>query len=162
MPWIVPVNAIVHRNTDTVIVIQSVAAYPNGFVVDIGIRASPHRSQREIMARVHTPGARLPRVGVRFSDGRTAGRKAVPIGVGSTLEIPKGSDGIPTEPIVRMTGGGGGPNVWRFGAWVYPLPPDGPLEVFVSMPVAGLDEGNVVIDGGEIRTAAQRATVVWS
>jgi hypothetical protein len=73
----------------------------------------------------------------------------------------KDDQGLPTEPILRMAGGGGGTGGWRFGVWVFPLPPEGPLEIFVGLPAAGLEEASVTVDGGSVREAAGRATVLW-
>ena len=50
------------------------------------------------------PGQRFPRIGVRFADGRTAGREATFRG---HLDVGKDDGGIPTEPILTITGGGG-------------------------------------------------------
>jgi hypothetical protein len=162
VPWLVSINAIVHQSADAVILVESVAAYPNGFVINIGIRANPHQPPQEVTGRIHQAGMRFPRIGVRFSDGQAAGHEAsTRARLRPTHEVPKDAEGLPTAAVVRMTGGGGGGGGWRFGAWVYPLPPEGPVEVFVSLPLAGLDEGKVVIDGAEIRDASQRATVVW-
>lgn len=163
LPWMVPINGIVHQNVDVVVFIESIAVYPNGFVINVGIRASPRQPEQEIMTRIHRPGARIPRVGVRFSDGRMAGREAHQgQWVRPTPEHPRDAEGFPINPIMRGTGGGGGGGGWRFGVWVYPLPPEGPIEIFVSLPAAGLDEGKTLIDGKVIRDASQKATVVWS
>jgi hypothetical protein len=45
---------------------------------------------------------------------------------------------------------------------VYPLPPAGPLEIYVSLPVADESEKKVVLDGEAIRAAAARAHVIWT
>ncbi len=159
MPWLLPINAIVHQNEEAVVGVESLAVYPNGFVVNVHIQADPHVSHQAVMARVHSFGRAFPRIGVRYSDGSTGGQGAEPRR--SRLDIPKDADGFPTEPFVGFSGGGGGGRGWRFGAWIYPLPPDGPVEIFISMPVAGLEEGKVEVDGGEVRAAAERARVIW-
>jgi hypothetical protein len=104
--------------------------------------------------------ARMPRIGVRFSDGRTAGREAA-FGA-SPFDIRKDEYGVPTDPIVRLTGGGGGSHGYHFGVWVFPLPPEGPLEVVVSLLALDESEQRVVLDGGLIRAAAAKAQVIWS
>jgi hypothetical protein len=48
------------------------------------------------------------------------------------------------------------------GVWVFPLPPDGPLEIFIGLPVAGLEETSITVDGSAIHLAAERATLIWS
>jgi hypothetical protein len=61
-----------------------------------------------------------------------------------------------------MAGGGGGMGAFHFGAWVFPLPPDGPLEIFVALPAEGMDEASVTLDGAAVRAAAQLAHVIWT
>lgn len=158
MPALVPVGEIVHRGDAVVAEVQHLCVYPNGFTINLFILTNPHRATLE-MGHPVDPMRRFPRVGVRFADGRTAGRQTV--GLPGSLDVAKDDQGIPTEPIVRMTGGGGGSGGYHFGVWVFPLPPDGPLEVYVSLPASGGQEAKVVLDGGTVRAAAERATVVW-
>jgi hypothetical protein len=68
------------------------------------------------------PVHRWPRIGIHFSDGRAAGREAT-LFHGGHLNVAKDDRGIPTEPILTMTGGGGGSHGWDFSVWVFPLPP---------------------------------------
>ena len=75
----------------------------------------------------------------------------------------KDENGLPIEPFISFAGGGGGGSQgWRFGVWVYPLPPEGPLEIFVGLPAAGLVEASVTVDGAAVRAAASKSRVVWS
>jgi hypothetical protein len=96
---------------------------------------------------------------VRFADGREGGRKGPIIGQEPTR---KDEHGLPLDPIVRPTGGGGGAHAYHFGAWVFPLPPDGPLEIYVSLPAVSPAEGHVALDGSDVRAAASHAKVIWS
>jgi hypothetical protein len=73
-----------------------------------------------------------------------------------------GNEGVPTQPFVGFGGGGGGTGGWRFGAWVFPLPPDGPLEIFVALPPPATGETSTVVHGSAIRAAAERARVIWT
>ena len=100
----------------------------------------------------------MPRIGVRFADGRVGGRSAMP----GRFGVPKDEQGLPTEPFVNFVGGGGGTGGWRFGAWVYPLPPDGPLEIIVALPGPDAHEMSTVVEGSAVRAAAERARVIWS
>ena len=47
-----------------------------------------------------------------------------------------------------MTKGGGGSGGFHFGVWVFPLPPDGPVEIFVAVPGADVAEVRTTVDGG--------------
>jgi hypothetical protein len=164
LPALVPVGEIVHRGDDMVAEIQHLCVYPNGFTINLLILGNPHRATAAtghlMMLGAGADWARrVPRIGVRFADGRTAGRRAA--GFPGAFDVAKDEQGIPTEPIVRMAGGGGGSGGYHLGVWVYPLPPPGPLEVYVSLPAAGVEETKVVLDGGAVRAAADRARVIW-
>lgn len=140
--------------------IDHLSVYPNGFVIHVVLLLDPHR-QHDFRSMIRPgpggPGRHL-RIGVRFANGQTGGQR---VG-GGRLDVPKDDAGLPTEPYVGGGGGGGGGSGWRFSTWVYPLPPDGPMEVFVSLPAAGLDEGSVRLDGSAIRAAAEQAQVIWT
>lgn len=74
----------------------------------------------------------------------------------------KDENGVPTEPFVGPLSGGGGSGGWRWSAWVFPLPSDGLLEIFISIPALGLGEASLTVDGSAVRLAAQQARVIWS
>src|ERR1700733_1892072 len=104
---------------------------------------------------MHRPRMGMVRIGVQFADGRIGGQGLSR----GRIELPKDEQGFPTQPFVGFGGGGGGSGGWRLSAWVFPLPPDGPLEVFVSIAAAGLDEGSGTLDGTAIRAVAEQAQV---
>jgi hypothetical protein len=62
-------------------------------------------------------------------------------------------------PVLRFVGGGGAGATYRFGVWVFPLPPAGPLAIFTEM--ADLPESSVTIDSALILDAAKRARIIW-
>jgi hypothetical protein len=163
LPAIVPVGEIVHRGDVVVVEIDHLRVYPNGFTINVVILMNPHldpSTAGRILRGDGGPPAehRFPRIGVRFADGRTAGREA---GFPGSFDVPKDEQGIPTVPVLRMVGGGGGSGGYHYRVWVFPLPPAGPVELHVSLPSADPSESKIVIDGAEIRAAAERATIVW-
>jgi hypothetical protein len=163
LPEVVPVNEIVHRSDRVVAQLDHLRVYPNGFTINLFILTNPHLEEDRLSmlaARGLDPAHRWPRIGVHFADGRTAGREAT--FHGGHLNVAKDDHGIPSEPILTMAGGGGGSHGWHFSVWVFPLPPDGPLEVYVAFPAADAPESKVVLDGGLVRSAAERAKVIWS
>ena len=159
IPALLAVNEIVHESEDAVVLVDSLSVYPNGFIVHVAIHLNPHRG-RENTLMMRGPGGphRFPRVGVRFSDGREGGRRFA-----GRADLAKDENGLPTEPFVGFAGGGGGGSQgWRFGAWVYPLPPEGPLEIFVGLPAADLVETSVTVEGSAVRAAAANSRVIWT
>ncbi len=161
VPGVLAVNALLHEGEDAAVAVDRLDVYPNGFTVSLLILFDPHRP-REAAAQLHQAGRPMfmwPRVGVRFADGRTAGRSP---GFGAAQHLRKDEHGIPLEPVVRMTGGGGGGSSgWRTSAWVFPLPPDGPLEIYVGLGTETPVEAGVTLDGSAVRAASGQAKVVW-
>jgi len=151
------VDALLHEGEDAVWVIPTLDVYPNGFLVNVALKVNPHREQ-DIQTRIHRGPIGMMRIGVRFADGRVGGR-----GLNrGPFAVPRDDQGFPTEPFVGSRGGGGGAGGWRFSAWVFPLPPDGPLEIFVAPPSPGTGEFRAVVDGSAVRLTAARARVIWT
>jgi hypothetical protein len=166
LPAVVPVNEIVHRSGRVVAQLDHLRVYPNGFTINLFVLTNPHlEEQRPGSAMLAASRLdvvhRWPRIGVRFADGRTAGREATFPGH-LNVNVAKDDRGIPTEPILTMAGGGCSSHGWHCSVWVFPLPPDGPLEVYVAFPAADAPESKVVLDGALVRSAAERARVIWS
>jgi hypothetical protein len=169
LPAIVPIEEIVGQTDEAVMEVESLAVYPTGFVINLAMLANPHidphgRGGHGSMLMFGRgpdsgidPTERWPRLGVRFADGRSAGSEA-----GVIMNVDKDENGFPTHPVLRMTGGGGGSRGFRYGVWVHPLPPDGPMEIFVAASATGSEEHRVVVDGAAVRAAAERAKVIWT
>ena len=159
LPAVVALDQLVAENDLMAVAVDYLEVYPNGFTISVVARVNP-RKVADMMETLRSVGQyRWPQVGVRFADG-TAARGTAAMGL--VPDISKDEDGLPTEPIVRLVGGNSAPGGWRAWAWVYPLPPDGPLEVMVAVEPAGLSEATVAIDGALVRSAARRARVIWS
>jgi hypothetical protein len=157
LPATLAVDAVLGQEENAVVAIPSLDVYPNGFRINVQLLLNPRRAQ-EIQALMHRPRMGMVRIGVRFADGREGGRG----GMRGRNELSKDEQGVPTQPFVGFGGGGGGSGGWRFSAWVFPLPPDGPLEIFVALPDPSNTEYSTVVDGADIRAAAEHARVIWS
>ena len=159
VPAVFAVDALVLQNDVVAVAIDRLEVYPNGFTISLLMRVDPRRV-RDMMEMLAPLGAnRWPDVGVRFADGRTA--RCWP-GTGSIPDQAKDEHGVPIEPFMSIGSRGGAPDGWRAWAWVFPLPPDGPLEIFVALEAAGLGEASVTVDGTAVRAAAERAKVIWT
>lgn len=154
----VPVELLVARSPDAVVVARSVVAYPNGvsFVLDVrrrtgkmwddplgmhaGFRGAPEAQDTAL------------RFGVGFSDGSKATVDRLPRWAGADQA---------RGPVLIGRGGGGGGTRWEMGYWLWPLPPDGPLAFVAEWPAEGILETRVEIDAGLLREAAGRAEKLW-
>ena len=159
VPAVFAVDALMFQNDVIAVAVDRLEVYPNGFMINLLMRVDP-RKVRDMMEMLRPLGAnRWPRVKVRFSDGRTA--EPGP-GFGSIPDLAKDEQGVPIDPFMSIGSSGGAPGGWRASAWVFPLPPDGPLEIFVALEVTGMDESSITIDGTAIRAAGKRAKVIWT
>jgi hypothetical protein len=154
LPSTLTLDAVLSQDENAVVSIPHLDVYPNGFRINVAILLNPNRAI-DIQSRIHRGPMGMVRIGVRFADGRMGGR-------GGPFDAPRDDQGIPTQPVVRPGGGGGGSGGWRFGAWVFPLPPEGPLEIFVALPPPARGETSTVVDGSAVRAAAERARVIWT
>jgi hypothetical protein len=158
LPATLAVEALLNEEEDAVWVIPTLDVFPNGFRrVNVVLLLNPHRAQ-DIQARIHRGPMGMMRIGVRFADGRVGG----PGLSHGSLGVQKDDDGFPIDPFVGFGGGGGGTGGWRFSARVLPLPPDGPLEIFVALPAPATGEFSTIVDGSAVRAAAERARVIWT
>jgi hypothetical protein len=157
VPATVAVDALLHQDEGAVVTVPHLDVFPNGFRINLVIFLKPNRVQ-DIQARIHRGSTSMPRIGVRFADGRIGGR----VGMRGRFDMPKDEQGIPTQPFVGSPAGGGGIGGWRFSAWVFPLPPDGPLAIFVALPSPATSELFTVVEGSTVRAAADRARVIWT
>jgi hypothetical protein len=129
--------------------------FPNGFRINLLMLLDPHRAQD--LRALHRGPTNMPRVGVRFADGRVGGRGSMP----GLFNLSKDAEGFQPNRTSALPGveeaGAHGPS--RSG-W-FPLPPDGPLEIFVALPPPATQELSTVVDGAAIRATANRARVIW-
>lgn len=72
----------------------------------------------------------------------------------------------PAGHTLMRTGGGAGGGDRSFSGsetlWLWPLPPEGPLELVMQWPALGVDETRAVLDGTAIRRRADDAVALWS
>jgi hypothetical protein len=152
----VPITVLLARTDDVALALEQVSAYPNGFTFNLAIMRSPFRRDDQSQ-HMHFWMRNAPRIGLEFADGsRVAGNHMSPLG-----EIAKDERGMPVEPYLRTAGGGGGGHHFAMRFWCYPLPPPGPITVYVEWSPVGIPETQTVINADPIREAAERAVVLW-
>ncbi|MET1074697.1 MAG: hypothetical protein ABWY11_18770 [Umezawaea sp.] len=170
---IVPLQIVLARSDNTVVVLSSVLAHTTGclFLTEVVTRRGdmPLDAWWELrgsghMAMLNGPssGGGLPdkmlRFGVRLPDGT----KATTVG-----GIRRVRDTTPPPgPVLSWTPfGSGGRSVQinhtSHGLWLWPLPPPEPLEFAVEWPFGGIDLTIVELDGRLITEAAGHSEPYW-
>lgn len=174
MGGVVPLTAVLVRTDVVVVAVVQARAYPVGFELDLTVRLR-HPDQLDERAAVDdgrlwdVPGQNRPG-GLRFGLGYADGRRATRLGWPHLFDAPPEA---PPGPVL-MPGGAshsGGVVVAEAGgtrarhdhsAWVWELPPPGPVTLAVEWAAQGLAETTVdVVDGAVLREAAGRALPLW-
>ena len=172
---VVPNIFVVAKTDRLALVLSRILAFPTGFIVNLAILAHrdyklpdfhPSRVNRFTDFRENRPGwaARRPGgvLGFRFADGTAiaSGEIGNPLqGTRSISEFATMTQ--PPEPFIACQGGGGHSRREDWSYWVAPLPPPGPVEVFVRWPAALLDESRIELDAEDIIDAADQASRIW-
>jgi hypothetical protein len=167
LPGYAPERAVVFRTDDLILIAGRFDVYPTGaeFTWQLEMRvpedgrtcgpSMPFEPRGWPLERDEDLPDDLLRLGVIFADGSSW----------SNLDGPtffKPIDEPPTGPISHIHGGGGGGGGWVMNAWLWPLPPDGPLTFVAEWPKYGIPESRADVDGGRVRAAAAYAEQLWS
>jgi len=158
LPGLSTQRAVLFHVDDAHFMVDRILAYPNGIEFTTVLRLRNfdefddppwelHRRRRTVFA----PDDIL-RFGFLFSDGTKW----------TNLDRPRRfRGGNPKPPLIAFRNGGGGAGRFRATHWIWPLPPQGPLEVHVSWPARGVEERSVVLDATELRQRAAEAVYLW-
>lgn len=97
---------------------------------------------------------------LRYGVGLGDGRKVLMDGPGAGSPFGDPPDGSLTQ---SDGSGSGSERFYRTedGLWLWPLPPEGPLELVMEWPAQDIPESRVVLDGGRLREAAAGAIRLW-
>ncbi|SEI16587.1 MULTISPECIES: hypothetical protein [unclassified Leifsonia] len=158
-----PIDATIAVTENVAIILAAVRVYSNGveFLIDRRIRRGRASSQewREMQSKINDHFVRFHpkrlRYGVLLGDGQQV-----------ILGSPPGVYGVtPQSHTLSHTGGGGGGSEDFYRAddalWLWPLPPEGPVEVVVQWPAFDVPESRVVLDSVPLRELASQARPVW-
>lgn len=155
LPGNVPINTLhFDRSGHAAVAITAISAYASGFEFFVARRIRPgtpglDEDPTPEMLRRMLAGPDPFQISVRFSDGRTA------------MNGRGHGDSEPPGPILQGRGGGGTSHSLLQRWWVWPLPPDGPLEFICQWPAYGIGETRVGIDARLIIEAARRSVRLW-
>jgi hypothetical protein len=150
----VPLRVPLVRTDSLAILIDQVVAYSTGFSFRLSCRSHPDRDVPD--HRFHDIGgprsADMTRLllGVQFADGRKA----------TNIEFPRAT-GEESGPVLMGGGGGGGGGQFDFSFWVWPLPPDGPLQFVCRWDAEGVELTRGAVDAGAIRAASAESEQLW-
>jgi hypothetical protein len=185
----VALSLVLAKTDDVALIFDEVRAYPNGFTFSLVTVRNPMAPREPfdhgLPWRFHGPGgSRGPRLGLELADG--AQLRGDDFGPGgsfggsrstvllrttagpddmTTHPNPFGlrtdADGIPVEPFLHFQGSGGSMDRFTTTYWCFPLPPPGPMTVYVEWADQGIEETAVSFDTGLIRESAPRAITLW-
>jgi hypothetical protein len=134
----------------------------------ISVRSREQLQQGMLFGRPLEPGKPIPddllRIGVQFSDGQ----KGTSLGFtgrgfrewmkareeGREPELPKGI-------VMAPRGGGGGGRRWDHRYWVWPLPPQGEIQIACEWPARGIPLTMHSMDAAPILEASRQSTKLW-
>ncbi|MQY07122.1 hypothetical protein [Actinomadura macrotermitis] len=165
----VPIGRILARTGNVVIALPHATVYPTGVLFDVRLAARREGLGDDAWDDLETTffGHDMPRrrrglpdtlcrYGVRLSDGAKA----------TTVDSDPSDEGEPSGPVLTEHGGGGcggggrtleGSNAY----WLWPLPPEGPLQFVVEWPAAGIEETSLELDATALVAAAADVVPLW-
>jgi hypothetical protein len=156
LPGLAPVQLILARTADTLVVVTNLRAYPTGvaFTVRLRLRTPMGGRQRDWMDRPDDllfsfdssdPGQVL-RLWVEDAEGRRSGDP--------DPEVDRMAEQAPSQPLLQVRGGGGSETDWDAESWLWPLPPPGSLTFACAWPARGIPETRVALDVEPVLRAA--------
>jgi hypothetical protein len=97
------------------------------------------------------------RFGVSFADGRSV---AMPLRGAPCASDDQNSK---LEPLsIWGHGGRGASGRWEHRYWIEPLPPAGPVELYLQWRAAGIETTSRSLEGEQFAAAARAAKLLWS
>lgn len=171
LPVLLPVSETLAVNEHLALGLFGVAVYSDGveFRLEGRLRRNgmPVREWNEACADFvgHNPlgGPAHPSGRLRYGLVLGDGEKVL------AESFPFGGDGASADQkahsLSRNSGGGsGGSHTYSSTdrLWLWPLPPEGPIEFVMQWPALGVEERSVVLDGSAMRDLAARVQRFWN
>ena len=136
------------RNDHFHVALYDFLAYPTGVEFSMHLRS---RRQGEGHPAFILGGSHGPVLELRYSDERKTIAATPPT---------TNYDDEPSEPVLRITYGGGSPGDTRYRWWLWPLPPPGPLSISLTWPSEDIDNA-FTVDANELVRASEQAEQLW-
>lgn len=160
LPGVSTQRPVLFHTDEAHFMVDRILVYPNGLEVALALQM---RRPEEFQAGPWDPFGVHPttqhpgdfiRIGLLLSDG-TKWTNLNP----DHFHYPHARH--PRPPVILHRSSGGGGSRWHMKYWVWPMPPEGPLEVFFSWPAHGVDEASITIDVTELHERATEAVPLW-
>jgi hypothetical protein len=165
-PVLLPVGEVLARTAGTVLAVSALEVYSTGVVirVDSVLRRLGETAKdwswilHGGFGRPADPSGEELHWRVVLAEGSTAEFGGFPHGR-AWDEQPEGWS------LSFANGGGGGGGDERYdqhhGLWLWPLPPEGPIELVAEWRERGIPESRVTVDGAAILAAVPRVRSLW-
>lgn len=159
---IVPLGHIVNPCERVAVVAHYAQCFPNGYFVVVEVRANLKLSSPLIIRAPAMPWEsdilEALRIGYEMSNGRAAGERA-----NHPLDVPRDELGMPEIPVILPHLRALQPASCLIEAWCSPLPPPGPLRLYLKWPASEIaEEISMTLHGDVIRAAGEEAKRLWT
>lgn len=174
LPALVQVGQFLHYSPSRVIAVKGVEVFSTGCNIDLTwiIRRSAETDEEwEALNGVFFQHGFRPKAGQNLLDVLFLFGVELPDGSRAFTGAHGGNRYMdpsqqPTAPVLTFNGGGGsGGDDELAGSgslWLWPLPDAGDLRLVTQWPALGIDESSLILDGGQLRTAAAGAQAFWT
>ena len=164
LPGVVPVEPILGRSEQAVVMLTGIRAFPTGLAMSLAVRTRARVKGLNLNDEVfdgpyrHALDSDWRRDrfnwGVEFADGRRA--------TNVDPWVDGGLERAPDHPVLSGGGCGGSDRSADRDYWLWPLPPAGPLKIVCQWLTLDIGPTTTEIDGALAVAAAARSRPVWS
>jgi hypothetical protein len=166
-PGVVALELTVARSDRAAVLVESASAYPTG--VELALEIRWRDADFDVFhsgIRWYTEGGELPDELVRFGVQLPDGSKATTLGTGASAPVAVAADAQaalaqPTGPRLVQRGGAGSSRGWSQALWLWPLPPEGQIELVCEWPALGIALTRTPLETAPILDAARRSEQLW-
>lgn len=167
----ISLDLVVAENDAVMAVATEAVAYPVGFALGITVVTTSDPAvvicngrSGAVHEAAEDPNDLKLNLGVEFADGRRASQRLAWISPNgpASLALDRRSRSNTAELSLRLTGSSHYSCRYEADGWISPLPPPGPLTIWVGWPAANLPASGASVDAGRILAAAAKASPLWS